>query len=196
MLRYFVLFCFLFFILANLQAAHADQLDDQQATFSYAKGTRYLPIVIINTRGRSIGQDKVPATIQIIDNPDGINTLWSPPTLVSKINIKIRGHSSRKYPKKQFSIDFLDLFGNQRMVEPFGLPKSDNWAISAPYTDKTLIRNPFAYDLGSAIAKGTMSLEPNYYSVTTCTTCCFHSRIDADDALLSWDNELFLRHPL
>ncbi|TVQ07857.1 MAG: T9SS C-terminal target domain-containing protein [Balneolaceae bacterium] len=59
-----------------------------------------------------------------------------------------RGSSSLGFPKKQFGVRLIDDSGENRNESVLGMPSENNWIMSAPYDDKTLIRNAIAYDLG------------------------------------------------
>jgi len=59
-----------------------------------------------------------------------------------------RGSSSLGFPKRQFGVRLIDDSGENRNEPVLGMPSENNWIMSAPYDDKTLIRNAIAYDLG------------------------------------------------
>jgi spore coat protein CotH len=69
--------------------------------------------------------------------------------LSEDLGIKIRGNSSQDFPKKQYSIEIIDDDGNELNASILGLPEESDWVLSAPYSDKTLIRNTLAYELGN-----------------------------------------------
>ncbi|MFU8860465.1 MAG: CotH kinase family protein [Cyclonatronaceae bacterium] len=58
-----------------------------------------------------------------------------------------RGSSSLGFQKKQFGVRLIDDAGENRNEPLLGMPSENNWIMSAPYDDKTLIRNAIAYDL-------------------------------------------------
>ena len=62
-----------------------------------------------------------------------------------KEGIKGRGNSSWRQPKKAYSIKF------DEKKSFFGLPEAKKWCIIASYTDKTLLRNKLASELGNEI---------------------------------------------
>lgn len=63
------------------------------------------------------------------------------------INIKQRGFTSADYPKKQYRIETTNEDGSNRNIELLGLPKEHDWILSAPYADRTLLRNVLTYEL-------------------------------------------------
>lgn len=135
----------------------------------------HLPIVMIDTLGqqipgvpftdnagkaRSLAQDgrkMIHAKIKIIDNQTGDNHPSDEPAIVSDIDMRIRGNSSRYFPKKSYRLDFLKPDGANNPVEPMGMQAHHEWALYGPYLDKTLIRNYLWYNLAGEM----MDYAPN-----------------------------------
>ncbi len=60
--------------------------------------------------------------------------------------IRVRGSSSALfYPKKQYSFETWGDEDKDLSVSLFGMPTVSDWVLSAPYADKTLMRNHLAY---------------------------------------------------
>ncbi|MFX1450202.1 MAG: CotH kinase family protein, partial [Promethearchaeota archaeon] len=118
-----------------------------------------LPIIIINTYGKSIPDEpKIIANIQIIHNESaGRNFLtnqsinYSIPEFNGTIGIEIRGTSSLIYPKKQFLFETRNKSNPEQEIEVplLGFPNGTDWILYAPYSDKTLMRNVLAYNLSA-----------------------------------------------
>lgn len=69
-------------------------------------------------------------------------------TVSSYIGIELRGFTSQYWcPKKQYGIETRKLNGENRNIALLGLPEENDWVLSAPYFDKSLIRNPLCYEL-------------------------------------------------
>lgn len=68
-----------------------------------------------------------------------------------------RGHSTWKWPKKPYRIK-LD-----KKAELLGLPKNKDWILLANYSDKSLIRNIVAYDMGREL--GAFVWTPTQYPI-------------------------------
>lgn len=68
-----------------------------------------------------------------------------------------RGHSTWKWPKKPYRIKL-----NEK-AELLGLPKNKDWILLANYSDKSLIRNIVAYDMGRELKSFVWT--PTQYSV-------------------------------
>jgi hypothetical protein len=87
----------------------------------------------------------------IIDNGAGNrNYLTDTPNAYNgKISIELRGESSLYlFPKKSYSIETQDAMGNNLNISLLGMPPENDWVLYAPYSDKSLMRNVLAYDLG------------------------------------------------
>lgn len=67
------------------------------------------------------------------------------------IAIEIRGSSSQRFPKKSYSFETRNENNEDLDVSLLGLPTEEDWILHGPYTDKTLIRNKFMYDLSISI---------------------------------------------
>ncbi len=110
-----------------------------------------LPIVIIDTHGATIvNEPKIDADMGIIDNGMGKrnNLTDSMNNFNGKIGIEIRGSSSQMFPKKQYGIEIRDETGEDMDAALLGMPEESDWVLYAPYSDKSLMRNVLAYQLG------------------------------------------------
>ncbi len=111
-----------------------------------------LPIVVINTQnGASIPDTpKIDATMGIIYNGPGVRNYMTDPfnEYSGNIGIEVRGSSSQMFPKKQYSIETRDNFGNSNDITVFNMAYDNDWVLYAPYSDKSLIRNVLAYQMG------------------------------------------------
>ncbi|MFN5170914.1 MAG: CotH kinase family protein [Cyclobacteriaceae bacterium] len=113
-----------------------------------------LPIISINTNGQTIqDENRIVADMGIIDNGVGQPNRISDPfnTYEGKISIEIRGESSQMFPKKSYRVETVDANGNPINVALLGMPAENDWVLYAPYTDKTMLRDVLAYDLGRAL---------------------------------------------
>lgn len=131
-------------------------------------GATNLPIVFINTLGHEIEKDnRVSAWMKIINNAGGVNyddTIAHPDQTADYegyIGIKYRGNSSFTYsPKKPYGIKLLtDSYengGTKRKAALLGMGSDNDWALLAPYNDRSLLRN----NLTLALAQGYMEYVP------------------------------------
>lgn len=115
-----------------------------------------LPIIIINTNGQEINNDtKITADMKVIYNgPGHLNSVnQTSYNYLGKIGIKLRGHGSLAFPKKQFSIETRDSTGDNLDVSLLGLPADNDWVLNASYSDKTLMRNVLACKIANDMGR-------------------------------------------
>lgn len=115
--------------------------------------TRFnLPVLLIDTSGQQILiNEEITANLQVYNNNSGLNTLNDKPNIISKVNIKIRGNSSTKYPKKQFSLELINGKGEEKESSLLGMPKESEWVLNGPFLDKSLMRNYIALNTAGKI---------------------------------------------
>lgn len=108
-----------------------------------------LPIILIDTHGKAIPYDnpRIVAEMAIIYNGRGqTNHPTDPPNeYQGKISIEIRGSSSAGWAKKQYAIETQFDDGSNRNISLLGMPKENDWILSAPYYDRSMIRNVLVY---------------------------------------------------
>jgi hypothetical protein len=109
-----------------------------------------LPIIIIDTDGQPIQDDpKIVAHMGIIYNGtstrselDGTRNVYD-----GEIGIELRGNSSQTFNKKAYGFETRTNDGAEAVVSLLGLPPESDWILAAAYIDKTLMRDPLAYEL-------------------------------------------------
>ena len=116
-----------------------------------------LPVANINTSGNPIQSNpKIDAQLTItIDNEVSFE---------GRIAIESRGSSSQDFPKRSYGFETRDTNNEDIDVPLLGLPEEEDWILNGPYSDKTLIRNKFIYDLSRSIgnyASRTVFVELN-----------------------------------
>lgn len=126
------------------------------ALFLHAKPSKGVPLISIDTKGQETKHASyIKASIFLhskgldsknLADDDEINDRWLP------IKIKVRGHSSRNFDKKQYQIKFLDSNGKVKPQALLGLPQGEKWVLSAPYIDQTLMRNVLVYAIGRSLS--------------------------------------------
>ena len=65
----------------------------------------------------------------------------------NRVQIKIRGGSSLNYPKRSYTLFFLDTSGRSDLHAPLGLPADRKFALNSLYEDDSKIRDALAYKL-------------------------------------------------
>lgn len=119
-----------------------------------------LPIVWIEVGGKSIKRTiRITAHMKIIHNGNGnlnyADTLSHPNQHIDYegyVAIRYRGNTSySSSPKKPYSFRPLDKpleqNGTKQKVNILGMGKDNDWALLAPYFDKSLLRNPLAFEI-------------------------------------------------
>ena len=82
--------------------------------------------------------------------PGAINRLTDAPALEAagptRAFVKYRGSSSLRFPKRNLNLEFREgRTGPDTELALLGMPKHEEWALHAPYSDKSLMRNALAY---------------------------------------------------
>jgi subtilisin-like proprotein convertase family protein len=111
-----------------------------------------LPIVVINTFGTPIPDEpKINGQMGIIYNGIGIRNYLTNPfnNFNNKIGLEVRGSSSQSFPQKSYSIETRSIANIANDTILLGMPAEHDWILSAPYDDKTCLRNVLSYDIGN-----------------------------------------------
>ena len=148
----------------DLAAADAGNLLSWSITFGNNPATypnlnfssSNLPLVFINTNGQTIQDNvRITADMGIIYNAFGTRNFLTDPfnEYNGKITIEYRGSSSQMFPKKAYSIETVDMLGNNNNVAIMDMPAENDWVLYAPYSDKSLLRNVLTYHLGEKLGR-------------------------------------------
>lgn len=124
------------------------------SVFSQTLTSSNLPIVSINTEGKTIADEpRIQAKMQIryVGAGQTTNITDAPNVYDGLIDIEHRGSTSQSFPQKPYALDTINADGSDRDISPFGFPNEHNWILFPPYNDKTLMRDVLAYNL----ARGT-----------------------------------------
>lgn len=137
----------------------------------------HLPIISINTDGATIpgatvidemgketgytvapdGSDRITAYISTFDNEKKYNHPTDTPDFSSKVEIHIRGNSSRRFDKPNYAVKLINEDGTNNPYALLGMDEHHDWALHGPFLDKTLIRNYMWYNIAGEI----MDYSPN-----------------------------------
>ena len=107
-----------------------------------------LPILVVNTNGQGIpNEPRIKAQLGIVYKGEGIrNGINDPRNHYNGLaGIEVRGQSSQGFPMKSYDVELWNSDSTENKVSLFGFPKESDFALYAPYTDKTLMRNFLAY---------------------------------------------------
>lgn len=110
-----------------------------------------LPLILINTNSQTIIQNvKITADMKVLNSATGLNNINDTTFEYNgKVGIEIRGNTSAGYPKKSYSVETRNADASNLNVKLLGLGKENDWVFHGPYSDKTLMRNVLAYNLGN-----------------------------------------------
>mgnify|MGYP004614456757 CR=1 FL=1 len=137
----------------------------------------HLPIISINTGGKTIpgatlkdengretgyttapdGSDRITAYISTFDNESEFNHPTDASDFSSKVEIHIRGNSSRSFDKPGYAIKLITEDGKSNPYALLGMDEHQDWVLHGPFIDKTLIRNYMWYNIAGEI----MDYAPN-----------------------------------
>lgn len=138
----------------------------------------HLPLVIIDTGGQTIpgavtenldrfgnaihtsaedGSPAIYASVAVIDNGNRNNHPSDEPAFSTRTEFRIRGNSSRHFPKRPYLMNFVDDAGKNRDLPVMGMSAHHEWALHGPILDKSLVRNYMWYN----IAGEMMEYAPN-----------------------------------
>jgi hypothetical protein len=102
-----------------------------------------------------------------VDDDTGIASTTDIPDFAGRAGSRIRGESSRCWPKRQYSLELWDENNTDKRASLLGMPAESDWVLQAPYGDKTLMRNVLAFKWANDIedeyaAPGTKFVEVFY----------------------------------
>lgn len=140
-------------VVLALLHSHADRAAAQPSVQFTSSN---LPIVVIDTWGQTIvNEPKITCEMGIIDNGEGMLNYVTDPLndYNGLIGIEIRGSSSQMFPKKQYGLETRDPAGADSSASLLGLPPESDWILSAPYSDKSLIRDALTYTLARKMGR-------------------------------------------
>ena len=121
--------------------------------------TSHLPIILIHTFESgpldAFGDDQVAAAMQVLHPASGASRLVGRAALDARIGIRVRGETSRSFPKKQYAVELRSDEDDSDSDRPMlGLPSHSEWVLSDPVTyDRSLIRNALAFALSNRIGR-------------------------------------------
>ena len=119
--------------------------------------TSNLPIMVVENFGAGAipgpGQTLQTARLSVheVDPATGRSALVNNPDASMRMGIRRRGQSSSGFPKPQYRVELRNELDEDLDVPLLGLPSDSDWVFNGPWTDKALIRNPLAFELGRTI---------------------------------------------
>ncbi len=106
-----------------------------------------LPILRI-TIDTCISENKVFADYELVNNVESKqNSINDNSEVNGKIKIKLRGQTSKSFPKQSYSITTYSYKDKKKNIALLGMPKEHDWVLYGPYVDLSLMRNVISYEL-------------------------------------------------
>src|SRR5690606_4695472 len=113
-----------------------------------------MPIVLVEGYEQGKPTDKevyFDVAVMTFEPVDGVASLTNLPHLAVRGGYHIRGQSSANFDQAPYKIEFWDNEGADLDYPFLGMPAESDWALIPPYYDRTLVRNPFIYELGAEL---------------------------------------------
>ncbi|MBQ1023610.1 CotH kinase family protein [Micromonospora sp. C95] len=111
--------------------------------------THDLPVVLIDSYGAGRPErEYFDATTMIFEPGGGSTSLAAAPTVATRSGFRLRGQSSAMFAKTPFRLEFWDNEDDDADYPVLGMPADSDWVLRGPFSDKSLIREAFVYDLG------------------------------------------------
>ena len=89
-----------------------------------------------------------------LDKDTGLANIQDIPDYAGRAGSRIRGESSRCWPKRHYSLELWNENDVDTKVSLFGMSSESDWILNNPYGDKSLIRNALAYKWANDIMSG------------------------------------------
>jgi hypothetical protein len=108
-----------------------------------------LPVLLIDDYGAGKpGREYVDAASMLFEPSGGTTTLNAAPTIATRSGVHLRGNSSAMFEKAPYRLEFWDNDSDDADYPVLGMPADSDWVLRGPFSDKSLIRDSFVYDLG------------------------------------------------
>lgn len=109
-----------------------------------------LPVTLIDSYGAGKpAREYFDATAMIFQPAAGGTTsLAGTPTIATRAGFKLRGQSSASFEKTPYRVELWDNDSDDADYPLLGMPAESDWVLRGPFTDKSLIREAFIYDIG------------------------------------------------
>ncbi|PSL52202.1 chitobiase/beta-hexosaminidase-like protein [Saccharothrix carnea] len=109
-----------------------------------------LPVVMIDSYAAGKPQREYfnAATMVFEPQAGGTTSLAAAPAVATRAGFRLRGQSSASFEKTPYRLEFWDNGGDDADYPVLGMPADSDWVLRGPFTDKSLIREAFIYDLG------------------------------------------------
>jgi hypothetical protein len=122
--------------------------------------TSDIPIIVMDDYGYGKpSTDKstyLDAAFLVFEPKNGTASLANAPTVATRAGFHLRGQSSMMFPQAPYKVELRDNDDKDAAYQLLGMPWGSDWALISPYSDNSLIRNVFAFELGAKLGLATM----------------------------------------
>lgn len=110
-----------------------------------------LPVLILDAYGKSKpGREYIDVAFMLVEPNGNEVSFLQEPSVATRAGLKLRGQSSSNFEKAPYRIELWDNKNDDAKYPLLGMPEDGDWAILSPFPDKSLLRNPLAYELGKS----------------------------------------------
>lgn len=111
-----------------------------------------IPVLILDAYGGGKpARDYKDAAFMLLEPKNNQLSLLQAPTVVARAGFHVRGQSSANFEKTPYRLELWDNENKDAKHSLLGMPGDGDWALLSPFPDKSLIRNPLAYELGNVM---------------------------------------------
>jgi len=115
-----------------------------------------LPVIILDAYGSGKpDREYTDAAFMLMDTTNNEASLLQEPTVATRAGFHIRGQSSAKFEKTPYRLELWDNKEDDAKYPLLGMPGDGDWTLLSPFPDKSLIRNPLAYEFGKVMGLAT-----------------------------------------
>lgn len=120
-----------------------------------------VPVMVIDVFGAGKpGRDYMDSAVMTFEPSAGTVSPADAPSLVSRAGIHVRGQSSSSTEKTAYRLELRGDNDRDAARPLLGMPEESDWALRAPFYDKSLIRDGLAYGLGAEMSVGAPRFRP------------------------------------
>lgn len=111
-----------------------------------------IPVIIIDAYGGGKpDREYKDAAFMLLDSKNNSTSILQTPDVVARSGFHVRGQSSANFEKTPYRIELWDNENKDAKHPLLGMPGDGDWTLLSPFPDKSLIRNPLAYELGNVM---------------------------------------------